>query len=153
MSTKAHYTGPGEGVRHAMIDGDHIVKADPAATGGGYEVFEIEAPRVPAAPQHSSPWAATLCLLEGTLTMYVGQQAYELVPGATITVPAEVPCSFAVTSESARFLAITSGAGAGKFFADFAASVPLDRPIEELLPVVLAVTRRHSVAIIEPVRG
>ncbi len=48
---------------------------------------------------------------------------------------------------TARLLAITTGDGAGRFFADFAETVPLDRPIEETLPAILDVTGRHGVAV------
>jgi hypothetical protein len=52
-----------------------------------------------------------------------------------------------VVGESARFLAITSGEGAGRFFADFAGSVPADRPVEESMDAILSVTRRHGVTL------
>ncbi|HEX5541316.1 MAG TPA: hypothetical protein VFX60_07090, partial [Micromonospora sp.] len=57
------------------------------------------------------------------------------------------PSTFEVVGESARFLAITSGNGAGRFFADFAASVPLGRPVEESMAAIQSVTRRHSVGL------
>jgi hypothetical protein len=44
-------------------------------------------------------------------------------------------------------VAITSGDGAGRFFADFASSVPADRPIEESMTAVLSVASRHGVAL------
>jgi hypothetical protein len=42
---------------------------------------------------------------------------------------------------------ITSGDGAGRFFADFANTVPVDRPIEDSIPAIRSVTSRHGVAL------
>jgi quercetin dioxygenase-like cupin family protein len=150
MTAKVHHTGPGEGVPLNMIDGVHTVKVGAEQTDGAYELFEVDAPRAPAAPPHSSPWGATLYLLDGAISAQVDGQTYELTPGATITAPAGAAFTFGVTSESARFLAFTTGAGAGKFFADFARNVPADRPFEEIVPLVLEVTRRHAVTVAAP---
>lgn len=141
------YVEPAGGVRHEMIDGTHVVKAGPEATGGAYEVFEVLAPRGPAAPPHSSPWTGTLHLLEGRLQVRTADDSLDLAPGATWTVPGGTPFTFEVMSESARFLAVTSGDAAGRFFADFAASVPLGASLEETIPHLLAVTGRHEVRI------
>ena len=54
---------------------------------------------------------------------------------------------FGVVGESARFVAITSGDGAGRFFADFANTVPVDRPAEDSMAAILSVTSRHGVAL------
>lgn len=150
MTAKVHHTGPGEGVPLNMIDGVHTVKVGTEHTGGAYEIFEVDAPRAPAAPPHRSPWGATCYLLEGMIAVQVEGQTYELTPGATITIPARSACTFAVTSETAKFLAFTTGDGAGKFFADFAQTVPTDRPIEEIMPLLLEVTRRNDVTFAEP---
>jgi hypothetical protein len=37
--------------------------------------------------------------------------------------------------------------GAGRFFADFAKSVPADRPAQDSMAAILSVTKRHGVAI------
>lgn len=146
MSTPT-YVEPGGGARHEMIDGAHVVKAGPEATGGAYEVFEVVAPRAPAAPLHAAPWTGTLHLLEGEVRFITATEAYDLRPGATLSTRGGTPFTFEVVSDSARFLAVTSGDGAGRFFADFASSVPADAPLEEALPHLLAVTGRHGVTI------
>ena len=53
--------------------------------------------------------------------------------------------AFEVVGESARILGITTGDRAGRFFADFAGSVPPDQPVEESLETILSVTQRHGV--------
>ena len=50
-----------------------------------------------------------------------------------VVFPAGTPSTFEVVGDSARFVAITSGDGAGRFFADFASSVPVNRPVEDTM--------------------
>lgn len=138
---------PTQGVRHEMIDGTHVVKAGAEVTRGAYEVFEVEARRQPPAPPHASPWTATLHVLDGLVRVHADGTTTDLAPGATFTAPAGTAYTFEVVSETARFLAITSGDAAGRFFADFAASVPPDASIEDAIPHLLAVTARHGVRI------
>ena len=135
----------GEGQRYPMIDGDHVVKAAVDDTEGAFEVFEVIAPAKPMAPLHVSPWTGVLYLLEGRVTAVVGDTAYEVEPGGVVVVPAGTPSSFEVLGDSARIVAITSGSRAGRFFADFASSVPVDRPVEESLEAILSITQRHGV--------
>jgi quercetin dioxygenase-like cupin family protein len=145
MSTT--HVRPGEGQHHLMIDGDHIAKAVVREAGGSFEVFEVIAPAAPTTPPHVSPWTGVLFLLEGRITAVVDGTSYDVEPGGLVVVPAGTPSTFGVIGESARLLVITSGDGAGRFFADFANSVPLDRPIEDSMSAIQSVTRRHGVAL------
>ena len=138
---------PGEGQHYPMIDGDHVAKAAVQDDGGAFEVFEVIAPSAPMAPPHVSPWTGVLFLLEGRITALVDGTAYDVEPGGLVVFPAGAPSTFEVVGESARFLAITSGDGAGRFFADFASSVPADRPVEESMAAIMSVTERHGVAL------
>jgi quercetin dioxygenase-like cupin family protein len=130
-----------------MIDGDHVAKAAVQDSGGAFEVFEVVAPAAPMAPPHVSPWTGVLFLLEGRVTALVDGTSHDVEPGGLVVFPAGTPSTFQVVGESARFLAITSGEGAGRFFADFAGSVPADRPVEESMEAILSVTRRHGVTL------
>jgi mannose-6-phosphate isomerase-like protein (cupin superfamily) len=136
---------PGEGQHYLMIDGDHIVKAAVRDSNGAFEVFEVIAPAAPMAPPHISPWSGVLFLLEGQVTALVGDTTYEVKPGGVVVFPAGTPSSFEVIGESARFVAVTSGDRAGRFFADFADSVPSDQPAQESIDAILSVTQRHGV--------
>ena len=136
---------PGEGQSYPMIDGDHVAKAAVRDTEGAFEVFEVVAPAAPMAPPHVSPWTAVLVLIEGRVTALVGDTTYAVEPGGVVVFPAGTPCSFEVVGESARFVAITSGHRPGRFFADFASSVPSDQPVEKSMETLLSVTRRHGV--------
>ena len=112
--------------------------------------FEVIAPAAPMAPPHVSPWTGVLFLLQGRITALVGSTSYDVEPGDLVVLPAGTPGTFAVVGGSARFLAITSGTGAGRFFADFAGSVAADRPVEESLAAIRSVTSRHGVVLAAP---
>ena len=139
------YVRPGEGRHYPMIDGDHIAKAAVQDDCGAFEVFEVVAHAAPMAPPHISPWSGVLFLLEGRVTAVVDGTPYDVEPGGLVVFPAGTPSTFGVVGESARFLGITSGDGAGRFFTDFAGSVPEDRPVEESMEAILSVTQRHGV--------
>ena len=128
-----------------MIDGNHIAKAAVRDANGAFEVFEVIAPAAPMAPPHVSPWTGVLYLLEGRVTALVGDTTYAVEPGGVVVLPAGTPSSFEVVGQSARFVAITSGDRAGRFFADLAGSVPSDQPVEESMGTILSVTQRHGV--------
>lgn len=138
---------PGEGRHYPMIDGDHVAKAAVRDACGSFEVFESIAPAAPMSPPHVSPWTSVLFLLEGRITAVVGGTSYDVEPGGLVVSPAGTSATFGVVGESARFVAVTSGDGAGRFFADFVSSVPADRPAEESMAAILSVTGRHGVAL------
>jgi quercetin dioxygenase-like cupin family protein len=136
---------PGAGHHYPMIDGDHVQKARVEDTQGAFEVFELVAPAGPMGPPHVSPWTGVLFLVEGRVTVMVDGTKYDVEPGGVVVFPAGTPCTFEVVGEPARIVGVTSGTGAGRFFADFADSVPSDRPFEESPEAILAVTGRHGV--------
>src|SRR3712207_4436162 len=114
---------PGEGERYSMISGDHIAKVAVQDAGGAFEVFEVVATAAPMAPPHGSPWSGVLFLLQGRITALVDGTSYDVESGRLVVFPAGTPSTFRVVGDSGRFVAITSGDGAGRFFADFADSV------------------------------
>jgi len=138
---------PGEGRHYPMIDGDHVAKAVVQDSAGSFEVFEVLAPAAPMAPPHVSPWSGVLYLVEGQVKALVGDTSYDVQSGGVVVFPAGTPSTFEVVGDTARFVAITSGDGAGRFFADFASSVPVDQPVEESLGAILSVTQRHGVSL------
>lgn len=139
-----HRAGPKPGVseRTALAD---IAKAAVRDAAGAFEVFEVVAPAAPMAPPHVSPWTGVLFLLESRITALVDGTSYDVEPGGLVVFPAGTPSTFTVVGESARFVAITSGDGAGRFFAGSAGSVPVDRPVEDSMAAIRSVTRRHGV--------
>ncbi len=147
MTTTMHVP-PGEGRRYPMIDGDHVAKAVVQDSAGSFEVFEVLAPAAPMAPPHVSPWSGVLYLIEGQVKAFLADTSYAVQPGGVVVFPAGTPSTFEVVGDSARFLAITSGDGAGRFFADFANTVPVDQPVEDSLGAILSVTQRHGVTLV-----
>ena len=153
MTVTARYTRPDERARYEMPDGTYIAKASAEETGGAYKVFEVYAPRAPVAPLHRSPWTGTMYVLEGSPRLRFEDGDVDLTPGSSITIPGQTAFTIDVLGEFARFLAVTSGDKAGRFFADFAASVPAGRPFEEVLSQVAAVTSRHGVRAVQADQG
>ena len=143
----AIHVPPGEGRHYPMIDGDYVAKAVVHDSAGSFEVFEVVAPAAPMAPPHVSPWSGVLYLVEGQVRALVGDTSYDVQSGGVVVFPAGTPSTFEVVGDAARFVAITSGDGAGRFFADFASSVPVDQPAEESLGALLSVTQRHGVSL------
>ena len=148
MSTT--HVRPGEGRHYPMIDGDHIAKVAVQDSSGAFEVFEVIAPAAPMAPPHVSPWTGVLFLIQGRITALVDGTSYDVEPGGVVIFPAGKPSTFAVLDDAARFVAVTSGDAAGRFFADFASTVPVNRPVEDSMAAILSVTRRHGVALASP---
>ena len=144
----ALHVPPGEGRHYPMIDGDHVAKAVVQDPAGSFEVFEVVAPAAPMAPPHVSPWSGVLYLVEGQIRAFVDDGSYDVQPGGVVVIPAGTPTTVEVVGDSARFLAITSGDRAGRFFADFAGTVPVDQPVEDSLGAILSVAQRHGVSLV-----
>ena len=135
---------PGEGRHYPMIDGDHVAKAAVKDACGAFEVFEVIAPAAPMAPPHVSPWTGVLFLLEGLITAVVDGTSYDTNPEGWSCFRPGRRATFGVLGESARFVAVTSGDGAGRFFADFASSVPVGQPVEDAMEALVG-DQRHGV--------
>lgn len=136
-----------QGEHYPMIDGDHVAKVAVTGDGGAFEVFEVVTQGQDMAPPHVSPWTGVLYLLEGRVTAMVDNEPYDVEPGGLIVFPAGTPATFRAVGDSARFLAITTGHGAGRFFEDFSKTVPADQPPQESLDAIMSVSRRHGVAL------
>lgn len=84
------------------------IKADSAATGGRVMVTEQLAPRGSGSPLHvhhnEDEW---FYVLEGELTIWVGGETVVAPAGAFVFGPRDIPHTFVVTSEQARFLLVT----------------------------------------------
>lgn len=143
----ATYIAPDQGAHHPMIDGDHVAKATVEATDGGFEVFVIHASATPPVPQHVSPWSGLLYVLDGTVTVEAEGFTGDVPPGGAVVIPAGTPATFRVAEGTADFLAVTSGKGAGRFFAEMSEAVPADRPIEESFGAIAPLLARHGVAL------
>lgn len=127
------------------------VRLDGAATGGRSALIEVLFPRGAAPELHSHPQDETFYLLEGELTVWLGDldQPRLARPGAVVFAPAGVPHSFRVESETARVLVLSTPAGIEQFVR--ACSIPApgrelplgrDRPRDEAR--IAAAYREHG---------
>lgn len=100
-----------------------LIKSTGAATDGRLVVAELRAPRGPASPLHVHHREAEfLYVIEGELIVWVGGELIEAPEGSLVYGPPDVPHTFAVTSDQARYLVLSQPTG----FDDFlrAASEP-----------------------------
>lgn len=119
--------GPGEGDHLWFFGGLTTIKADGAGTDGRVMVTENLMPRGPGSPLHvhhrEDEW---FYVLEGELTFWVGGTTIVAPAGAFVYGPREVPHTFVVSSDQARFLLVTEAAGMEGFIR--AGSEPAQRP-------------------------
>jgi len=84
------------------------IKADSEATAGGAVITENLAPRGSGSPLHvhhrEDEW---FYVLEGELTFWVGGEIVVAGPGGFVYGPRDIPHTFIVSSERARFLLVT----------------------------------------------
>jgi len=126
MTESVHLSTAGEGAEYVAPDATVTVKVGSEHSGAQYEIFEIDAPRGPAAPPHSETWSKAFYVLQGRILVQAGDQGYDLGPGASISIPAGTLNTFSVLTPSAKFLAVSQTGRMGEFFADLATADPTD---------------------------
>jgi quercetin dioxygenase-like cupin family protein len=96
-----------------------LIKSTGAATGGRLTVAESRAPRGPASPLHVHRREAEFFyVIEGELIVWVGGELIEAPTGSLVYGPPNVPHTFAITSDRARFLVLTQPTGLENFLRD-----------------------------------
>ena len=104
--------GPGEGEHFWFFGGLTTIKADGAGTGGRMMLTEQTAPRGSGSPLHvhhnEDEW---FYVLEGELTIWVEGKTIAAGAGSFVFGPRDVPHTFVVSSEQARFLLVAEPAG------------------------------------------
>ena len=101
---------------------------DSAVTGGQLSVVEIRAKRGDASPVHvHSRDDEAFFVLDGTMTVWVGEQRRELGPGSIGFLPREIPHSFRFDTD-ARALTLTTPAGQEGFFRSVGWDLSKPRP-------------------------
>jgi quercetin dioxygenase-like cupin family protein len=147
MTHMVQHSGAGEGVELATGDAIVTVKIDGADTDDNYELFEVDAPRGPTPPPHREGWAKAFYVLNGRIIVQVEDEAVDLGPGSSITIPPGALNTFTVLTPTAKFLALSLTGGMGRFFSDLDATVPHDRLAEEVGHQLQEVLTRHDVTI------
>jgi len=104
--------GPSEGEHLWFFGGLTTIKAEGSQTGGRVMVTEQLAPRGGGSPLHvhrnEDEW---FYVLEGELTIWVDGTTHVVGAGGFVFGPRDVPHTFVVSSEQARFLLVTEPAG------------------------------------------
>ncbi|MFZ0041365.1 MAG: quercetin 2,3-dioxygenase [Solirubrobacteraceae bacterium] len=104
--------GTGEGEALWFLGSLVTVKASSESTGGGVAVIEHLTPRGAGSPLHvhhnDDEW---FYVIEGELTFWVGGRVITAPAGSFVYGPREIPHTFTVSSEQARFLLVTEPAG------------------------------------------
>ena len=107
-----------DGARLRVV-GDVIrVLASASQTGGGYEIFEMEAPEGSGPPPHAHPWAEAYVVIDGTAEVTIEGAKLPATPGCFFHIPAGTIHGYRITSPRAKFVVITSPAGASGFFTE-----------------------------------
>ena len=132
MTHLVQHTAAGEGLELTAPDAVLTIKIDAGHTDDQYELFEMDAPRGPATPLHRTGWAKAYYVLNGRMIVQVEDEAFDLGPGSSITIPPGALHTFTVLSPTSKFLTVSLTGAMGRFFADLDATVPRGRPVEEV---------------------
>lgn len=112
---------PGEGEVVGSGPASAVMKATSDTTGGTFSMSETTtAPGFAGPPPHShKELTDTFYVLEGTLTIHVGERLVEAPAGAYVLIPPGVVHTFSNTSESnVRFLNLNSPGGWESYLRD-----------------------------------
>jgi quercetin dioxygenase-like cupin family protein len=119
--------GPGEGEALWFLGSLVTMKASAETTAGRVMVTENLAPRGSGSPLHvhrrEDEW---FYVIEGQLTFWVGGEVIEAAAGSFVYGPRDIPHTFIVSSEQARFLLVTEPGDLGGFMR--ALGEPAQRP-------------------------
>ncbi len=108
-----------------FIDGLVRVHLSGEDTAGRLALLEMEAPRGHMPPLHvHRAEDETFVVLDGALTLYVGNEARILRPGDVAHAPMHVPHTFRVESETARWVVACAPAGFERFVAEVGEPAP-----------------------------
>jgi len=111
--------------------------------GEAIELFEVDGPLGSGPPPHAHPWTEAFVVLEGRIDLTVGETTRQLSAGDAASVPANSIHSFVITTERARFLSVTDGTGASRFFRDLS-TLGQVTPDADHLGAIVEIAKRNS---------
>jgi quercetin dioxygenase-like cupin family protein len=132
-----------DAVLHVLAD-DIRVLTTPGATGGMFELFEVDGPELSGPPPHAHPWSESYYVLDGEVAVDVDGTEYILDPGDSVTAAAGALHTYQIRSARARVVIATSGTAASKFFADLSSHVAPGHPTPETLPRIVEIAKRNG---------
>jgi len=107
--------GPGEGDARWFLGTLATIKVDGDDSAGRLAIWEALLPKDAGPPLHKHPEDETFYVLDGRMTVWVGDESRHLSPGSLMYVPGGVPHTFIVESETARVLMLSTVAGIERF--------------------------------------
>jgi quercetin dioxygenase-like cupin family protein len=146
----------GEGEAFWFFGGLTTIKSAGDQTAGRVAVTENLAPRGSGSPLHvhhrEDEW---FYVIEGELTFWVGGELTDAPAGSFVYGPRDIPHTFDVASDQARFLLVTEPAGFEKFMraaSEPAPSLTIPPPPSEPpdLEALTALAAEHGVEILGP---
>jgi quercetin dioxygenase-like cupin family protein len=130
------------------------LRATGADTGGQLAVMEQTAARGFSPPRHVHRREDTaLLVLEGAVTVLMGDERVELGPGGFVWLPRDVPHTFRVDSDVVRQLEFVTPAGIEQFHveaSDQAAALAVPPPGEPDIPRLMAAADGYAAEIVGP---
>jgi quercetin dioxygenase-like cupin family protein len=148
--------GPDEGEARWFLGQLVTIKSSSESTAGRVGVTETLAPRGSGSPLHvhrrEDEW---FYVIEGELTLWVGGQVIVAPAGSFVYGPREIPHTFTVTSDQARFLLVVEPAGFESFVRTLSEpAARLEIPPAPTEPpnmdVMLAVAAEYGLEILGP---
>ena len=137
ITAKPYKLTSGEGLADVWWKAGRItVKAGPDETGGAFSQFEVDDPRGSGPPLHvHHSEDETFYILEGEVTMFVGDERIDLVAGDYCFGRRGVPHAYLVTSERARMLVTISPSGSEQLFVSLGVPVTgAEPPTDVVMP-------------------
>ena len=128
--TKPYRLASGEGLADVWWKTGRItVKAGPDETANAFSQFVVDDPRDSGPPVHvHHNEDEAFYILEGQVTMFVGDERIDLEAGDYCFGPRGVPHAYLVRSERARMLVTISPSGSEQLFVSLGVPVTSDDP-------------------------
>jgi quercetin dioxygenase-like cupin family protein len=126
------------------VVGDQLrILVEGAASGGSFELFEVQGDLGSGPPPHAHPWLEAYFILDGRVLVEMDGQQSLTQPGTSVVVPAGQVHRFEIASTTARFLVATTGDRASVFFRDLSENAP-GAPTPSNLPGIVEVAKRNG---------
>jgi quercetin dioxygenase-like cupin family protein len=155
INTKPYALAREEGPPLWFLNGLLIVKATGEQTGSAFSLIDNVGPAAGESPYHvHHNEDEAFYILEGEITVYVGDEKIKAEPGTWVYGPREVPHGFRIEGNSpARFLLLYTPAGFEQFFVEAGESAkaltlpPAEPPDMERL---MSVAPKYDIEILGP---
>ena len=120
------------------VIGESIRTLADGSQTGSFEVFLQSGDEGIGPPPHSHPWDEAYFVLDGRLEVLCGTEAKVLPSGGFAFLPAGTVHCYKGVGGAARFVSITSKAGAARFFSELNSDAPEFPPIlDKVVPIAI----------------